>query len=264
MLFGGKVRDTLPLHRLHCGTYRFHHAAVMGQEPIHSPDNVVKLGVHVKTQGSRALKTNVFRFGLDLPNMYQPCFARSPGGAGYGLFCSIRISTSGRKAKSRSRALVSLKTCSGFEIDSYDSEALRLIWGFAPMPIVSCEALFSRRQFRAFFESRAIDMPIVDVPWNTLAESHRISTMVDAYEMNCAPHNFYGHLSTLMRAHFCLSIPIFRIMEIDNDDVSWEHGLVTPPHVIKDGALILPDRPGWGADINEEAVCAQPPRHPHP
>jgi galactonate dehydratase len=26
----------------------------------------------------------------------------------------------------------------------------------------------------------------------------------------------------------------------------------------------VPDRPGWGADINEEAVRAHPPRNPHP
>jgi L-alanine-DL-glutamate epimerase-like enolase superfamily enzyme len=39
--------------------------------------------------------------------------------------------------------------------------------------------------------------------------------MAEAYEVNCAPHNFYGHMSTLMSAHFCAAIPNFRIMEID-------------------------------------------------
>jgi len=26
----------------------------------------------------------------------------------------------------------------------------------------------------------------------------------------------------------------------------------------------VPTRPGWGADINEEAVRAHPPKNPHP
>ena len=79
-LFGGKVRDTLPLYWSHCGSYRFHHAAVMGLDPIRSLDDLVALGAHVKSRGFKALKTNIFRFDLDPPNMYQPGFARSPGG----------------------------------------------------------------------------------------------------------------------------------------------------------------------------------------
>jgi L-alanine-DL-glutamate epimerase-like enolase superfamily enzyme len=50
----------------------------------------------------------------------------------------------------------------------------------------------------------------------------KIAAMAEAYEVNCAPHNFYGHMSTLMSAHFCAAIPNFRIMEIDIDDVPWK------------------------------------------
>jgi hypothetical protein len=32
--------------------------------------------------------------------------------------------------------------------------------------------------------------------------------------------------------------------------------------VIQNGELIVPTRPGWGADINEEAVRAHPPKNP--
>jgi L-alanine-DL-glutamate epimerase-like enolase superfamily enzyme len=150
------------------------------------------------------------------------------------------------------------------EIDSYDPEGLRLIRDRASMPIASCESLFSRRQFRPFFENRSIDVSIIDVPWNGLAEGYKISTMAEAYEINCAPHNFYGHMSTLMSANLCAAMPNFRIMEIDIDDVPWKDDLVTHPPVIENGELIVPTRPGWGADINEEAVKAHPPKNPHP
>ena len=113
-------------------------------------------------------------------------------------------------------------------------------------------------------ENRSIDVSIIDVPWNGLAESYKISTMAEAYEINCAPHNFYGHMSTLMSANLCAAMPNFRIMEIDIDDVPWKDDLVTHPPVIENGELIVPTRPGWGADINEEAVKAHPPKNPHP
>ena len=45
-----------------------------------------------------------------------------------------------------------------------------------------------------------MDVAIIDVPWNGMLESMKIAAMADAYEINCAPHNFYGHIGTLMSA----------------------------------------------------------------
>ncbi len=42
-LFGGPVRDRLPLYWSHCGSYRFRNAEVMGVEPVRSLDDLVKL-----------------------------------------------------------------------------------------------------------------------------------------------------------------------------------------------------------------------------
>ena len=84
-LFGGRVRDRLPLYWSHCGSYRFRNADMMGVEPVRSFDDVVKLGKHVKERGFKALKTNIFRFDLNPPDMYQPGFGRTPGGPFWGI-----------------------------------------------------------------------------------------------------------------------------------------------------------------------------------
>jgi L-alanine-DL-glutamate epimerase-like enolase superfamily enzyme len=42
--------------------------------------------------------------------------------------------------------------------------------------------------------------------------------------------------------------------------VPWKDDLVTVPPRIEAGHLLLPTGPGWGADVNEEAVRAHPPR----
>jgi L-alanine-DL-glutamate epimerase-like enolase superfamily enzyme len=270
-LFGGPVRDRLPLYWSHCGSYRFSNAQVMGVEPVRSLDDLVKLGKHVKERGFKALKTNIFRFDQKPPYMHQPGFAISDGlaafreGAGHDmgilLDSNFNFKTEGYIKVAR--------VCEPYnlfwlEIDSYDPEGLRLIRDRAAMPIASCESLFGRRQFRPFFENRSMDVSIIDVPWNGLMESLKIAAMAEPYEINCAPHNFYGHMSTLMSANLCAAMPNFRIMEIDIDDVPWKDDLVTHPPVIQNGELIVPTRPGWGADINEEAVRAHPPKNPHP
>jgi L-alanine-DL-glutamate epimerase-like enolase superfamily enzyme len=105
-----------------------------------------------------------------------------------------------------------------------------------------------------------MDVAIIDEVWNGVALAHKIAAAADAYEINIAPHNFYGHLSTLMSAHLCAAVPNFRIMEIDVDDVPWKDDLVSPAPVIKDGYMLLPTGPGWGANVNEEVVKAHPPK----
>ena len=47
-------------------------------------------------------------------------------------------------------------------------------------------------------------------------------------------------------------------MEIDVDDVPWKRDLVTIPPTIQDGCILLPNGPGWGADVNEQVLREHP------
>jgi L-alanine-DL-glutamate epimerase-like enolase superfamily enzyme len=75
-----------------------------------------------------------------------------------------------------------------------------------------------------------------------------------------APHNFYGHLCTMINAHFAAAVPNLRIMEADIDRLSWDHELVTHVPEIEGGYLVVPDRPGWGTEPDEAAIRAHPPK----
>jgi L-alanine-DL-glutamate epimerase-like enolase superfamily enzyme len=145
------------------------------------------------------------------------------------------------------------------EMDTRDATALHYIRSHTKIPVASCECLFGRRDYRPFFERQSVDVAIVDTPWNGVAEGLKIAAMAEAYEVNVAPHNFYGHLATMMNAHWSAVVPNLRIMEIDPDVVPWYDELVTNPPEIKDGHLILL-APRLGAEVNEAAVRAHPPR----
>ena len=101
--------------------------------------------------------------------------------------------------------------------------------------------------FRPYFEQQSVDYAIIDVAWNGILESVKIAAMADAYEVNVAPHNFNGHLGSLISAHFCAAVPNFKVMEIDIDDIRWKDEIVTVPPVIENGASRLADRPRAGA-----------------
>ncbi len=62
----------------------------------------------------------------------------------------------------------------------------------------------------------------------------------------------------MMNAHFAAVVANLRIMEIDPDMVPWQDDLVTVKPRIEDGHLVRPAGPGWGAEIDEDAVRAHP------
>ena len=144
------------------------------------------------------------------------------------------------------------------EIDNFDARSLAKVREATSVSVCSGENLYGARQFQPYFENYSMNVAIIDVIWNGMIESKRIADLAEIHEMNIAPHNYYSHLSTLISAHFCATVPNLKIMEVDVDDVPWREELTTHAPEINDGTMTLPDRPGWGADINEEVLKAHP------
>lgn len=287
-MLGGPFRDRLQLYWSHCGTYRARYADRIkewaGVEPVRTLDDVVKLGREVKEKGFKGLKTNLIRFEKGRHYMYGPGTGGQPGfpelnadsdiaaaavdqlsafregaGQGVGLHLDTNFNYKIDGYVRLARALEPLDLV-WLEIDLYDPPGLARIRNSSRTPIASLESVYGRRQFRPYFENQSVDYAIIDVAWNGILESVKIANMADSFEVNCAPHNFNGHLDTLISAHMCAAIPNFKVMEIDIDDVLWKDDIVTVPPVIENGDLLLPAGPGWGAEINEEFVRAHPPR----
>jgi hypothetical protein len=79
------------------------------------------------------------------------------------------------------------------EIDTLDPQALAYIRSQSPHPIASCETLIGVQEFLPFLRAQAIDVAIVDTPWNGVWQSMKIAAAAEAHEVNVACHNFYGH-----------------------------------------------------------------------
>jgi L-alanine-DL-glutamate epimerase-like enolase superfamily enzyme len=145
------------------------------------------------------------------------------------------------------------------ELDTFDPQALAHIRSQSRHPIASCETLMGLQQFLPFFRAQALDVAIIDLVWNGAWQSMKIAAAAEAHEVNVAPHNFYGHLATMMNAHFAAAVPNLRVVETDIDRIAWDAQLVTYVPEFVDGQLVIPDRPGWGTEPVEEALIAHPP-----
>jgi L-alanine-DL-glutamate epimerase-like enolase superfamily enzyme len=144
------------------------------------------------------------------------------------------------------------------EIDTFNPQALGYIRRQSPHPISSCETLLGLREFLPYFTEQAMDVAIIDTPWNGVWQSMKVAAAAEHFEVNVAPHNFYGHLCTMQNAHFCAAVPNLRIMETDIDRLAWDHELFTHVPDIVDGHLVIPDRPGWGTEPSEQGLRAHP------
>lgn len=283
-LFGGPVRDRIPVYWSHFGTYRVRSAGLMGVPAISDYDDLARHAEEVKSLGFRALKTNIMPLVDGSLTSFVPGFGRTSGwpelnwdnklirgvteqlmairdavGPDMGIHLDINFNfkTEGFK---RVAEAVRPANLTWLEIDTHDAPALAEIKRGAPCPIASCETLHGRREFKPFLDHYATDVAIIDVIWNGLNESLKIAALADVYEVNVAPHNFYGHLCSAISATFSAVVPNFRVMELDIDSAPWRDEFYTVIPKIENGEFLLPKGPGWGIDVNETAVRARPPK----
>jgi L-alanine-DL-glutamate epimerase-like enolase superfamily enzyme len=276
-LFGGPVRERQQVYWSHCGTSRARDYKTIGAPPLRTMDDVFKLGEEVVRRGFKALKTNIVYPG-DPARVHFGGFGGGPGttdqnvtpemldhiatligtfrkavGPHVGIALDLNFNFKAEAARRICKVLEPFDMM-WVEIDMYDANALREVKDSTFLPICSGENLYGLRDYRPHFEARAMDVVMIDVPWNGFGPSRAIAQLAESYELNVAPHNYYSHLSTMHSAHLCACVPNVRIMEIDIDDVPWKDELVDHPPVIENGELVIPTRPGWGVNLNEDVA----------
>ena len=285
-LFGGPTRERIRVYWSHCGSFRVRHGEffekVLGKPRVKTLDDLTALGKEAVARGFTAVKTNPLFFDGPQPRMFDGGFALGPkildrnidgaviaaitdvlaafrAGIGKTTGLMIDLNFSQRiEGMRRVAKAVEPYDLTWLEIDIHDPKGLALVRRSSSTPIGSLEGVHGLRAYRPFFEEQAVDVAIVDPAWNGVLEAYRIAALADAYEVQVAPHNFCGDLATLMSAQLCAAIPNCRIMEYEVDDVPWKHDFVTHPPQVENGEMIVPLRPGWGADVNEEALRAHP------
>ncbi len=282
VLLGGMMRERIRLYWSHCATWRINHPEVY-KPAITDLNGVRAIGAEARERGYSALKTNVFEFGDGEATGWRPGFGtpfeparnvdrgilrqlrahlealREGAGSNVDILLDLNFNCA---TEGYLKILRALRDFDLFwvEIDSRNPRALAHIRQQGHQPISSCETLLGLRSFLPYLEREAVDVAIIDAVWNGVWQSLKIAACAEAHEVNVAPHNFYGHLATMMNAHFAAAVPNLRIMEIDIDRIPGDECIFTNQPPIQDGYLVIPDSPGWGIEPDEDELRARPPR----
>jgi galactonate dehydratase len=114
---------------------------------------------------------------------------------------------------------------------------------------------------REFVERNAVDLLQCDlVNCGGITGMKKIAALAEAHYIGLAPHNPNGPVATLMNLQFAASIPNYSILETIGSDADRKlfGDLLHNDIKLEDGALQVPCAPGYGIQLNEEAIANHP------
>ncbi len=272
-LLGGLYRERIPLYWSHFASYRAIDPEALGVEPARTLDSWIALVDDVERAGFRALKTNLLVPGLTtgLPATLDGAIDRFRIDAAVDFVGALRERVGPSMGimfdigqEYRMGGIVRLaRALEPFDLywleaEGFDPDALLSARRQTRTRICHGEALIRREQFRPFLERHVTDVVMIETLANGLSEARRICELAAHYDTMFSPHNYMSPLATLINAHLCAAMPNLEILEIDMDDVPWKWDLIDQKLEIVDGELIVPNRPGLGANIREDVVAQHP------
>jgi galactonate dehydratase len=144
---------------------------------------------------------------------------------------------------------------------SENVEGLAQIAHLTTTPIALGERLYSRWDFKPFFESRSVDIIQPDLSHaGGLLECRKIAAMAEAYDVAVAPHCPLGPLALAACLQLAACTPNVAIQEMSlGIHYNVGHDLlnfITDQQVLSpvDGFLPIPEGAGLGVTIDEDAV----------
>ncbi|MDC1198752.1 mandelate racemase/muconate lactonizing enzyme family protein [bacterium] len=131
-------------------------------------------------------------------------------------------------------------------VQLHDLEGCARVAAEVDIPIASGENEYGRYGFRDMLERKSATILMPDLERvGGVTEFHRVAEMAAAHDIQVSPHLFTEHSLQL-----CASAPTCRWAE----HMPWFQDLFVEPLEMRDGDLIIPDRPGLGFTFDPDAV----------
>jgi len=140
-----------------------------------------------------------------------------------------------------------------------DEKAMAQVAVNAPMAIATGERLATKWDFRRILELNAASILQPDLArCHGFGEALKIAHLAEAHSAFIAPHCPMSPVLTVISMHLDAIIPNFLIQErlLLND---FRENFITEPLKVENGFIALPEKPGWGIELDEELCRAHPP-----
>lgn len=273
-LVGGPFRETQRVYWSHLGTYRAMNPKMFEKPKLQNLEDLANCALEAVEQRYTAFKTNLIFPGeepfiiSDLLSgsndqnasrevidhaVEQISVMREAVGPDVDICLDINYNFKTEGAIAIGKALEEFNLF-WLEIDNQDPKALAQLKSSQNNPICTGEQLLGLRSYKPFLDYLSMDTLKVDVQWQGFSQAKKVADLAEVYEVNIAPHNYNSHLSSFQSLNLAASVSNVRIMESDVDSAPWRDEITTTAPDINDGFMAIPNGPGWGCDVNEEAA----------
>ena len=139
-------------------------------------------------------------------------------------------------------------------------DLLREVKAASAYPISAGERLYTISDFARLTAMRACDVVQMDIAHcGGLSTAKKVAAFAAAQDMGVSPHCSIGPVAFAAAIHFAYSTPNMLLLESFAEfDVDWRNDLVAGWNPLDRGVLALPNQPGLGVEIDEEAITAHP------
>ena len=127
------------------------------------------------------------------------------------------------------------------------------------VPISLGERLYTRWDFREVFERGCADYVQPDVSHaGGIWELRKIAALAELWQVGFCPHNPSGPVANAATLQLAACTPNFAYLETMATDVPWRTKIARETCQMREGAMVIPEGPGLGIEINEDALKDYP------
>jgi galactonate dehydratase len=127
------------------------------------------------------------------------------------------------------------------------------------VPVAAGERLYSRWDYRDFLARGCADFIQPDVSHaGGLMEIKKIAAMAECHHIPLCPHNPSGPVANAATLQLAACVPNFYVLETMSSDVPYRQQISTEEVRFEAGLMQIPDKPGLGIDLSEEAMAQYP------
>ncbi len=139
-------------------------------------------------------------------------------------------------------------------------EALAKVAAKVNIPIATGERFAAKWSFSELLARNLVDIVQPETTrLGGITELKKLAAMAEAQAVTVAPHDgSVGPIVEMANVHVLASIPNCYFLEHKADDVPWRYEVAPGAVEEADGRIRVPDAPGLGVDIDEEAIAEHP------
>lgn len=245
------------------------------KHPLKHPEEFVEAALMAKEQGYDCIKVDTLYYdedGKPSPLCYFETLSNERMKIGYkrmaairdavgddmDIICEMHCLTNAADAIKYANMIAPLNIMLLEEPVVPDNPLLlREVKNSVPMPIAYGERLYTRWDYRPFYENRSIDMIQPDLSNSGgFSEVKKICDMAHIYDIRVQGHAAGGPINTAATLHLEAALPNFQIHETHIRSLQdYTRTLCKYDYMPENGKYKVPELPGIGQELSDKAIA---------